>query len=62
MNLETSEISHLQKDKYDSTYVENSQIHKILSNSQEIEKWLTEDEERGNKGVVIHGYRICFAK
>ena len=31
---------------YDSTYVENSRIHKILSNFTEIEKWLTKWRER----------------
>lgn len=25
-------------------------------------KWLAGNEERGNKGVVIPGYRICFTK
>ena len=60
-DIMTSEISHLQKDKYCMIPL-MWKIHEFIKFCQIHRKWLTGNEERGNKGVVSHGYRICFAK
>ena len=59
----TSEISHLQKDKYCMIPL-MWKIHEFIKFCQirRDRKWLAGNDERGNKGVVIPGYRICFTK